>query len=584
MKNRMLAVIMLLALSSSLLVSCGETDENTQNPQHSESSEISEVFEPSESEEPKRYPHEYTKEPEMTEINNQRQNLINDNYRTWYEVYVYSFYDSNEDRVGDIPGLISKLNYIGDGDPSTDTDLGCNGIRLMPVMPSPSEHKYDVADYMDIDPIYGTIGDFETLIDECHNRDIHIIMDFVINYTSSQHNWFQEAGSYLKTLPAGEEPSVEECPFVEYYHFSTEKLAGYCELEGTKWYYEARFGNDKPDLNLESESLREEFDAIVQFWLDKGVDGFCLNAVGEYAADSSEAGIEILTWFTNMVKEKKKDIYLVGEAAGEYTEYAAYYESGISSMLDFSFAGKNGAIAETLNGNGENNAAMFGNAITDAQKEIEKYTKKYINASFYVNHDMERSVEYYDGNFDEDKIKMAHAMNLLMTGSSFLYYGEELGMPGAGTAENSRMGMLWSTSKNADGICDGPQGAEEQGNLIFGSIREQRTDLYSIYNYVKQAIKIRNIYPQISRGKTTFKENLSTENICVLSKLHEGTEILLLFNVTSEESAISLKGYKVNGSGWGNYEIIGMLQTGEDAPRMEDSTLILPPYSIILFK
>ncbi len=587
MKNRILAAILIFALGGTLLSACGNPDENTENSENSagfENSESSEMPEPSEREEPLRYPHVYTKEPEMVEVNNRNQNIIDDNNRTWYEVFVYSFFDGNGDGIGDLPGLISKLDYIGDGDTSTDTDLGCNGIRLMPVMPSPSDHKYDAADFMNIDSEYGTIADFEALVDECHQRGIHIIMDFPMNHTSSRHSWFQEACSYLKALPKGEEPDTQECPFLDYYHFAAESTSGYCALEGTKWYYEAQFGSDMPDLNLESEAVREEFDAIVQFWLDKGVDGFCLNAAGEYSSGSQEKGIEILTWFTNMVKDKKQDAYLVGEAAGESAEYAAYYESGIDSMLDYSFAGKNGYIANALNEDAENGLIPYGEAITNVREEIRKYTKHYINASFYANHETGRSAGYYTGDFDEDKIKMAHAMNFLMSGTAFLYYGEELGMPGSGAGENSQQGMLWSTSKSATGMCDGPQGAEDQGSLIFGSIREQRTDPYSIYNYVKQAIKLRNVYPQISRAKTTFKEDLSNENICVLSKMYEETEMLLMFNVTGEEGSVNLSDYKINGNGWGNYEIAGMLQTGEEAPRIEDSSIILPPYSIILLK
>ena len=103
-------------------------------------------------------------------------NIIDDNYRTYYEVFVYSFFDSNGDGIGDLQGLISKLDYINDGDDTTDTDLGCNGIWLMPVNPSPTYHKYDVMDYYEIDNSYGTLDDFKQLLEECDARGIKVIM------------------------------------------------------------------------------------------------------------------------------------------------------------------------------------------------------------------------------------------------------------------------------------------------------------------------------------------------------------------------------------------------------------------------
>ena len=227
-----------------------------------------------------------------------------DNYRTWYEVFVYSFYDSNDDGVGDLQGLTEKLDYINDGDSRTDTDLGCNGIWLMPVMPAASYHKYDVTDYCDIDSEYGTLADFKTLVEECHKRGINVIIDLVMNHSSSQHEWFQTAASYLKELPEGELPDTGVCPEVDYYLFSREQKEGFHRLEGTDWYYESRFWSEMPDLNLGNEAVRAEFEKIAEFWLELGVDGFRLDAAKEYYSGSVEANAEVLSWFTDMVKEK----------------------------------------------------------------------------------------------------------------------------------------------------------------------------------------------------------------------------------------------------------------------------------------
>ena len=160
--------------------------------------------------------------------------MIDDNYRTYYEVFVYSFCDSDGDGIGDLQGLISRLDYINDGDDATDTDLGCNGIWLMPVNPSPTYHKYDVADYYAIDEAYGTLEDFQELLSECDRRGIKVIMDLVLNHSSSQNPWFQDACAYLKGL-GGAQPDTAECPYFDYYHFSKEQGGGWYQVEGTDW-------------------------------------------------------------------------------------------------------------------------------------------------------------------------------------------------------------------------------------------------------------------------------------------------------------------------------------------------------------
>ena len=171
-------------------------------------------------------------------------NVIDDKYRTTYEIFVYSFADSNGDGIGDLQGVTDKLDYINDGDDATDTDLGCNQIWLMPIMPSPTYHKYDVTDYMNIDPEYGTLEDFDNLVKACHDRGINVIIDLVLNHSSSEHPWFKEAKEYLKnhsdleTLYAengGAIPEIEaECPYVYYYNFTKENQTGYERLNGTE--------------------------------------------------------------------------------------------------------------------------------------------------------------------------------------------------------------------------------------------------------------------------------------------------------------------------------------------------------------
>ncbi len=505
-----------------------------------------------------------------------------DNYRTWYEVFVYSFYDSDGDGIGDLPGLTEKLDYINDGDPSTDTDLGCDGIWLMPVMPSTTYHKYDVTDYRDIDPQYGTLADFETFVEECHGRGVNVIIDLVMNHSSSQHTWFQTAAEYLRMLSEGADPDPEACPYVDYYFFSREKESGYCELPGTDWYYEAQFWSEMPDLNLGSEAVREEFADIVDFWLELGVDGFRLDGAKEYYSGNTDANVEVLSWFDDMVREKKPDAYIVAEVWTDMLTYAKYYASGIDSCFDFAFADQTGTIANAVKGTA--GALSYGRALESVQETIAPYNANYIDAPFYTNHDMGRSAGYYAGENSERQTKIAEAMNLLMTGSAFLYYGEELGMKGSGKDENKRAPMYWSKDAGAQGMCDGPVDMDHV-SMKFDSLAEQQEDGNSIYQFVKQTIGIRNTYPAISHGTVTVEDSVSGDAVCVLRKSYEGEEVLLAFNLSESEQTVDLSGLALPEGEESGMQLGGALLTGAgEQIALDGTTLLLPPYSVAVLK
>lgn len=505
--------------------------------------------------------------------------IIDDNYRTYYEVFVSSFYDSNGDGIGDLQGLTAKLDYINDGDDTTDTDLGCNGIWLMPVNPSPTYHKYDVADYYDIDASYGTLEDFKELLAECDRRGIRVIMDLVLNHSSSQNPWFQEACDYLSKLGDGE-PDAEECPTFDYYHFSKEQGAGCYAVEGTDWYYEAQFWSEMPDLNLDSEVLRAEITEITKFWLDMGVGGFRLDAVKEFYTGNPQKNIEFLGWFTDMVKEQKADAYLVGEAWLEVSDYAKYYESGIDSLFNFAFADKDGIISKVLNGSP---ASRYGAESVSLQETFGQYNENYIDAPFYTNHDMGRSAGYYAGDNSEKQTKLAGAMNLFMSGSAFLYYGEELGMKGAGKDENKRAPMYWSKDPEKEGMCDGPADMDDV-KMKFDSLEEQEQEAESVYHYYKKVIKIRNQNPEIARGKVEYLESVSGDSFCVLRKTWEGSEVLLVFHTGEGTESLDLDNITVNGEEVSESRICGTLETGEEQIVLSEKTVTMPGYSVLVLK
>ncbi len=510
-------------------------------------------------------------------------NIIDDKYRTNYEVFVYSFYDSDGDGVGDLPGLTQKLDYINDGNDETDADLGCNGIWLMPINPSTTYHKYDVTNYMDIDAEYGTLDDFKAFIAACDERGIRVTMDLIMNHSSSKHPWFLEAYTYIQNLPAGQEPDVNECPYVDYYFFSKESGSGKSPVAGTDWYYEANFWSEMPDLNLGNEAVRQEFEQIVDFWLALGVDGFRLDAAKEFYSGNIEKNIEVLTWFNEMVKSKNQDAYIVAEVWNDLPTYAQYYESGIDSCFNFEFADKDGAIANTLKRNGNYTAGSFGRRCQELQETLASHSDTYIDAPFYTNHDMGRTAGYYAGDESVYHTKLGHAMNLLMSGNAFLYYGEELGMKGAGIDENKRAPMYWSMNADAEGMCDGPA-TMEPIKMKFDSLEEQAADETSVYNYVKDVIKIRNTYPEIARGTVTYEEGLSGENVCTIRKTYGEEELLLIYNLSLEEGTLDLTQVSVGEKEGKKLKIKDFLLTGEVEPTLDKGVLTLPAYSVVVVK
>lgn len=518
----------------------------------------------------------------MQQLNTADENVIDDKYRTFYEVFVYSFYDSDGNGIGDLQGLIDKLDYINDGDPATDTDLGCNGIWLMPIMPSSTYHKYDVTNYEEIDPSYGTLDDFKTLITECHKRGINVIIDLVMNHTSSHHKWFREASQYLKSLPEGAEPDASECPYVDYYNFSKERDGGYNQLEGTDWYYESQFWSEMPDLNWDNDAVKAEFEDVAKFWLDLGVDGFRLDAAKEFYSGNNEKNIETLKWFNDMVKAQKEDAYIVGEVWMDSTIYTQYYASGIDSFFDFDFADKGGVIAKTVNG--INKATSYGKNLVKLQDLLKEYSDTAIDAPFYTNHDMARGAGYYSGDNSAAQTKIAEAMNLLMTGNAFLYYGEELGMKGAGKDENKRAPMYWSLDENATGMCDGPKDMEPI-KMKYDSLEEQEKDGNSIYNYVKQVIALRNQHPAIARGEVAFDEGISDTNICAIQKTYEDEKLTIVFNISAESQTVDLTKSSLGVAAEDtDLQIAGELIDGTEVVTLEDNTLTMPAYSIVILK
>mgnify|MGYP004443265263 CR=1 FL=1 len=483
-----------------------------------------------------------------------------DKYRTTYEVFVYSFCDSDGDRVGDINGLISKLDYID--------ELGCNGIWLMPVMPSPSYHKYDITDYKNIDSAYGTLDDFSNLVNECHDRGIDLYIDFVMNHTSSQHPWFKEAVEYLSSLEEGQDIDYEACKYVQYYNFITEPKNGYAPVPGTdnRFYYECRFVSEMPDVNLDSAAVMDEYKDIAKFWYDLGVDGYRMDAVTSYYTEDTQASINVLSEFAEYVHGLDPNLYIVTEAWTAADTYDRYLESGVDSTFEFEFSQAEGYIAKALN---TGKASTYAKHLDPSVKGLRAYNEAAIPAPFYTNHDTARTGGYYTGEFATQKAKMGWAMSLTMTGNSFLYYGEELGMRGSGDDENKRQAFLWCDDTNAKGMATALKATKNIDNRL-GSLKQQQDDGDSIYNFVKEVIRIRNSSPVISHGEAVFVEEASTDSCCVVEKEYQDKKMWLLYNVGAESQTIDLSKIK------GEATIYGAALTNYSVLSIEDDAISVP--------
>ena len=482
--------------------------------------------------------------------------------RTTYEIFPWSFCDSDGDGTGDLKGIISKLDYI--------EDLGFDQIWITPVHPSPSYHKYDVADYYSIDPAFGTTEDYEKLLRECHKRGIRVLMDLVLNHTSVEHEWFRKASDYLHELPSDWAPDPSYCAYFSYYNFSRQPQDKYAPVEGTNWYYEAQFWSGMPDLNLDSDAVRNEIAGIVKYWLDKGVDGFRLDAVTSYHTGNAAANVGFMRWFCELCRSIKSDCYIVGEAWTDRYNIAELYSSGIDSLFNFPFSGSEGYVRNAVSGFLK--ASDLVRAMEYSEDDFEAKNPDFTDAPFYTNHDMARSAGYYSD--DTGPVtKMSYAVSLLMRGSSFMYYGEEIGMEGSGKDEDKRAPMYWSDAAAAKGMCSGPPEMDEI-TMKFPSVRDQMKDDRSLYNWFRQVIKVRRSFPSIARGKTE-DTGLSTDSAAVFFRRdNEYGDVLIAMNLGGEACSIDLS---VLGIGT---ELAAVLNTSEEKITKEKDLLRLPSYSI----
>ncbi len=467
-----------------------------------------------------------------------------DNCRNWYEIYVYSFSDGDGDRIGDFKGLAQKLDYV--------RDMGFTGIWLMPIMPSPSYHKYDVTDFYSIDPDYGTLTDFQAFLTRAHELGIKVILDLVVNHTSNEHPWFIDAKSGL------------EAEYRDYYNFIDSPRAGYTALPDGSC-YESRFVSSMPDLNLDNARVRDEIVSIMRFWLEMGVDGFRLDAVTSYYTGDQSKNVSFLSWLNQEAKEIRPDCFIVGEAWSDMYTVAGYYKSGLDSFFCFPTAGADGYVAKILGTDVQRKGESYGNVTMLLE---ETFPGDALMAPFLGNHDMDRITNAI-GIYDMGRLKAATGMLAMMRGGLFYYYGDEIGMIGTGKDQNKRIGVLWNTLSE---VTRCPPGTSE-AKYALPSVAEQTDDPDSLLNYVKRAMNLRNAIPAIARGTSTVQAS-GDPALCVIHRSWEGTTVTIVLNIGAETKTVS-----VDTLDSGAKTLLGVLEAAGGVT-CEGGTLTLSGYGI----
>lgn len=492
---------------------------------------------------------------------------IDDNYRVFYQIFVGSFSDSNGDGIGDIRGIINRMDYLNDGDINSGKSLGVQGLWLSPIFLSPSYHGYDVQDYYKVDPSYGTEEDLKELLALCHERNVKVIIDLPINHTSNKNEWFVQ---FKEAVAQGDIDN-------KYYFYYTsvtakERKAGitYQPIPNSNRYFECNFSSDMPELNFDDTNVFNECVNIARYWLELGVDGFRFDAVKYIYFGDNTRSIAFWSKYMKELKAIKSDIYVVGEDWSGEGEILDYTEA--LDCFDFGTSGTDGIISQAAkNGNVTSYVKYVASHLNRMKlKNVDAIWKPFIS-----NHDMDRSAGYLF--VSQYQAHMAANLLLLTSGSPFIYYGEEIGLRGSRGSENTdanrRLAMLWG---DGDTVRD-PQGATyEASKQINGTVASQLENENSLYNYYCRLIAIRNKYPAIARGEYTALtyDNRSFGGFLVT---YGGEQIGIFHNVTGEELTVDIAD--------GRFSFTQVLDfIGQGSAKLDGTKLTLGPQTSVIVK
>jgi glycosidase len=533
------------------------------------------------------------------------------NEGTWYQIFSYSFADSNGDGIGDLNGIAQRLDYLNDTNTAghrarlaagekCNESLHIDGIWLTPIMPSPSYHKYDTKDYMDIDPAFGTLADFQNLVRKCHERGIKIIIDLVMNHSSEQHPWFQKALEEVRSGHPG-----RYAAYYNFYYGATppENYKFKWDEYGNSYYkwwgraaenawFEGSFWTGMPDLNWDSQALREEFEKVVRFWLEAGLDGFRLDATSwpynyrgmervNEGVNGEEKNIELWTWFAAACKKVNPGVFLVGECWEGEDTIANYYRSKMN-YFGFQFSTQNGG-GGSIRWGAQGHGHDYVNAVYYWDRKIRIRYPDAISVPFLSNHDQDRSAHF----LMEDERKMAAALMLLTPGAPFIYYGEEIGLTsGAGFEypdSNRRGPMIWSWPNNS-GAPSPPSEwnwsklAPENGQ----GVAQQLQDENSLLRYYIRVGNLKRKYPWLAWG-IVESLNANTDPAVAAYRLtnpDDGRSIIVAHN-TDYSVKKNINAILSNAKVLEGFAVSGWSSNGEQSCT---GAFDLPPYSTVIFR
>lgn len=485
----------------------------------------------------------------------------------FYEIFVRSFYDSDGDGIGDLNGITEKLDYL--------EELGVTAIWLMPIHPSPSYHGYDVTNYYAVNPEYGTKEDLVNLVNEAHRRNMRIIIDLVLNHTSSQHPFFRDANS------------GPDSAYRDWYIWSDDYPgwgANYWH-EGNQGYYYGFFWGGMPDLNYNNPEVSMQMEQVIHYWVNEiGIDGFRLDAIkhlieNEGVIENTPATHEWLRDFYESLRQEYNDVYLVGEVFGAGGFIAKSY-SGDQLDHVFNFELASGYMNSV---NGESNTGI-NSAFILTLKDMPDGNY----ATFLTNHDQNRVMSVLRGN--TAKAKLAASLLLTSPGTPFIYYGEEIGMLGVKPDPDIRLPMQWTSGPFAGFSRSDPWRVVPQ-NYPDANVADQQDDADSLLSHYRQLINLRKNESALRKGRTEVLETGTTALFANVRFLGDEA-ILILINLTDElmsEYALEIDKAVIPE---GNYaleplmgsDVIQSLVVDEKGMVSFNPHYPVPPYSTLLLK
>ncbi len=436
----------------------------------------------------------------------------------FYEIFVRSFQDSDADGIGDLQGLISRLDYL--------QGLGITALWLMPINKSPSYHGYDVTDYRDINPDYGTLADFDALIAAADKRGIRVVMDLVINHTSRQHPWF------VKAKRGPEQPRNDWYVWSDKAHDwgkPWDPKGDVWHVAGSRFYY-GLFSPNMPDLNFQEAAVQAEIKDIAAFWLARGAAGFRLDAA-RYLVESGQPDGQAdqpdthAFWRTmrSQLQTAGSDALLVGEVWTDLKTTATYFGQSDELHMLFGFD----------RADATRDALRLGVAAGFTGRLCEEMTlaANGVMGSFLTNHDLDR---FATDVIDPAALKLSATLLLTLPGTPFIYYGEELGLangPAMGDIAK-RLPMRWDdTPHHGFTTGEGPW-ETDKGNKSVPDVAAQLADATSLLSHYKALIQLRRAHPALSRG-SAIRVPVTSDGGSLLAVLRATAEerILLVFNL-----------------------------------------------------